>query len=177
MGVVARQGTVWLVGMMGAGKSAVGAALARRLGTGFVDTDREVEAGAGAPVAEIFAREGEAGFRARERAAWERLAGKPVVAALGGGAIAEPGAAARLAESGTVVYLRARPETLLARLGDAAARPLLGGLDAEARAARLAELLATRRTAYESAAVVVDTDGLDVESAAARVAEYLGEMR
>jgi shikimate kinase len=164
---------VWLVGMMGAGKSAVGAALARRLGTAFVDVDREVEAAAGASIAEVFASRGEPAFRRLERQVWERLAGKPVVVALGGGAAAEPGAAERLGATGVVVYLRARPETLLARLGDAGARPLLAGRSPEGRAARVAALLEARRAGYERAAVVVDTDALDVEAVAARVAERL----
>jgi shikimate kinase len=159
--------------MMGAGKSAVGRALAARLGREFVDTDAEIEKAAGASVGEIFEREGEAGFRARERAAVEAVAGRAVVAALGGGAIAQPGAAERLAATGVVVYLRARPETLAARVGDAEARPLLRGLDAGGRAARLAELLAAREPAYATAAVVVDTDGLDVARVADAVVERL----
>jgi len=161
--------TIWLVGMMGAGKSAVGRALAARRRCAFVDGDEAVEGEAGASVAEIFAREGEAGFRRRERAAVERLAGRSAVVALGGGAIAQPGAAARLRESGTVVYLRARPETLLARLGEARERPLLAGLDAPARRERLAQLLAERESHYARAHVSVDTDGLDVEAVCAAV--------
>jgi len=115
--------TVWLVGMMGAGKTEVGRRLAVRLGRPFVDSDAEVEVEAGATVAEIFAREGEAGFRRRERAAIERVAGTSAVVSLGGGAMAQPGMPARLAGSGRTVYLRARPETLLARVGAAEERP------------------------------------------------------
>jgi len=79
--------TLWLVGMMGAGKSAVGRELARRLGRPFLDTDREIEAERGIAIAEIFAREGEAAFRAVEREMVERLAGRSAVVALGGGAL------------------------------------------------------------------------------------------
>src|SRR5262245_8209870 len=125
---MAAKGPVWLVGMMGAGKSTVGPALARRLGRRFVDTATALERECRAPVAEIFEREGEAGFRARERAAVARLCAEPVVAALGGGAVAQPGVAEAAARAGTLVWLRARPETLLARIGDAAARPLLADL-------------------------------------------------
>ncbi len=159
---------------MGAGKSVVGMRLARRLGRRFVDTDAEVERQAGTRVAAIFETEGEAGFRARERRAIEAVAGEPAVVALGGGAIAQPGAAARLAASGTMVYLRARPETLLARLGEAETRPLLreaGG--AEARRARLIELLAQREPRYAAARHVVDTDELDPEQVAERIARML----
>jgi len=161
--------TVWLVGMMGAGKSAVGRALARRLGRAWVDTDARVEAEAGVPVAEVFAREGEAAFRRREHRAVEAVAGRPVVAALGGGAVAQPGVAERVAATGTVVYLRARPETLARRVGEAHDRPLLAGLDAEGRRERLARLLAEREIHYVRADVVVDTDDADVEGVCDRI--------
>ena len=84
--------------------------------------------------------------------------------ALGGGAIAQPGARERLASTGIVIYLRARPETLLARVGDANTRPLLRGLTPAAQTARLAELLEQRRDAYESAAIVIDTDGQPLDA-------------
>jgi shikimate kinase len=167
--------TVWLVGLMGAGKSAVGRRLAARLGRQFVDTDREVERAAGCTVAEIFARQGEAAFRRRERAAIDIWAGRPAIVALGGGAIAQPGIAQRLSESGRSVYLRARPETLAERVGSGQGRPLLAGLDASGRLERLRELLATRATAYEAADVAVDTDGLTPERVAAAVCAALGE--
>lgn len=152
-------GTLWLVGMMGAGKSVAGRALARRLGRRFLDTDREIERRAGRSIAAIFASEGEAGFRQRERRAIEAAAGRGSVVALGGGAIAQPGMAAWLAKRGTVVYLRARPETLLVRIGSAATRPLLRDLAPRERRRRLTQLLAERSAAYESAQLVVDTDG------------------
>lgn len=166
-------GTLWLVGMMGAGKSAVGRTLAARLGLPFADTDGEVERDAGDSVRGIFGREGEGGFRAREREAMARWAGKPAVIALGGGAVAQPGTPEWLARTGTVVWLRARPETLLARLGEAAERPLLEGLDPEARRARLEALLDARRAQYARAALVVDTDGRSVEEVAETVLELL----
>jgi len=165
--------TLWLVGMMGAGKSVVGRALAARLGRRFVDTDAAIEAQAGRSVATIFADEGEARFRELEREAVEAVAGRPWVVALGGGAPAQPGLAERLAATGLVVYLRARPETLLGRLGGAPGRPLLAGRDLGGREARLRELLESRRRYYEKADVTVDTDAIDVETAAARVAEQL----
>jgi shikimate kinase len=165
--------TIWLVGMMGAGKSAVGRTLARRRGLDFVDTDARVEDSAGASVAEIFAREGEAGFRRRERAAVEAVAGRAVVAALGGGAVAQPGVAERIAACGTVVYLRARPETLARRVGESDARPLLVGHDAAGRRERLAQLLAEREIHYARSHVVVDTDDADVEAVCDRIERAL----
>ena len=159
--------------MMGAGKSSIGAQLARRLGRRFIDTDAEVERAVGRRVAEIFEREGEPAFRRHESAAIEACCGEGAVVALGGGAIAQPGAPERLASTGILVYLRARPETLLARVGDASSRPLLRGLEPAAQRARLAGLLAQRRIAYESAAIVLDTDELPlaelVESLAKRI--------
>jgi len=169
-----QNGTLWLVGMMGAGKSAIGAALAAELGLPFVDLDAEVEAGAGCSIAELFESEGEAGFRRRERGALEAIAGRRAVVALGGGALAQPGVAGRLAASGTRVYLRARPETLAARIGAAAGRPLLAGLDAAGREARLRSLLAAREPAYLRADLVLDTDDLDVAGAARELARRLG---
>jgi shikimate kinase len=159
--------------MMGAGKSTVGASLARRLGRRFVDTDAEVERAAGRSVAEIFAGEGEAGFRRRERAAIEACRDAAAVVALGGGAIAQPGAREALGRAGRVVYLRARPATLLARIGDAASRPLLAGLPPAGQLARLEALLAERRAAYEAAELVIDTDGLAAEEVAERLAKRL----
>jgi shikimate kinase len=165
--------TIWLVGMMGAGKSAVGARLAARLALPFHDTDAEIEREAGASVAELFAREGEAGFRAREQKAIEGLLGRDAVVALGGGALTVPGTLDRLQAHGRVVYLRARPETLAARVGEAGERPLLHGLDAEGRGARLRELLARREPDYARAAWVVDVDGAELETVVARVAAGL----
>ena len=167
--------TLWLVGMMGAGKSAVGKRLAQRLGRAFVDTDALVEDVAGKSVAAIFADEGEPSFRALERAAIERVAGRPAIVALGGGAIAQPGAVARLAASGTIVYLRARPETLLARIGDARGRPLLAGLDTAGRLARMRELLRARAAQYARSARVVDVDEGDIDAVADRVLQVLGD--
>jgi shikimate kinase len=161
--------------MMGAGKSSVGRALAARLGVAFVDADRAIEEEAGRTLPEIFAAEGEAGFRRRERAAIERLGGRAAVVALGGGAMAQPGVPERLAGSGPVVWLRARPETLLERLGEAAERPLLAELAPGERAARLRALLAEREPAYARAALVVDTDGQGVEDTAEAVLRALEE--
>jgi shikimate kinase len=158
------EGPIWLVGMMGAGKSAVGPRLARRLGRRFHDTDVEIERAAGASIAEIFASEGEPAFRDRERRAIEDLLGANPVVALGGGAISQPGAAERLARAGTVVYLKAAPEILLDRLGDCSSRPLLREVAPEARLAKLEALLAERETAYASAAIGVSTEGRTIEA-------------
>jgi shikimate kinase len=152
------QRTIFLVGMMGAGKSSVATELAKQLGTSAYDSDAAVAEAAHMTIPEIFAREGEAGFRARERAAIEALAAKGGVIALGGGAMAQPGAPERLRAAGVVVYLRARAETLARRVGSGASRPLLAGLDAAGRLAKLRELIAQREPAYMQAHHIVDAD-------------------
>jgi shikimate kinase len=171
-------GTIWLVGMMGAGKSAVGECLAKRLGRPFIDTDAEIERRAGLSIAEIFATRGEPAFRTLERDAIDRVVqAADAVVALGGGAIAQPDAARRLSARGTIVYLRAKPATLAKRIGAAAGRPLLAGLDAAGRRRRITQLLAERVAHYETARIAIDTDGLDPERVAALVERELARAR
>jgi len=148
-----------LVGMMGAGKSTVAGALAARLGWPLVDTDALVEQQAGASVAEIFAGQGEARFRALESAAVAGLqAGpEPLVVSVGGGAVLDQANRSALRRAGTVVWLRARPETLAARVGDGAGRPLLAGGGPGA----LERLLAEREALYRQVSdLVIDVDDL-----------------
>ena len=160
---------VLLTGPMGAGKSRVGRALASALGWSFVDTDVLVERAAGMKIAEIFAREGEAGFRKRERAVLEALPTAACVIALGGGAVATHSNREVLREKGTLVWLDARAETLVERIGDAASRPLLAGLDREARLASLEALREARAGAYGTAQHRVETDARSVEEVCAAV--------
>jgi shikimate kinase len=149
-----------LVGLMGAGKTSVGRRCAERLGRRFVDTDEVVEASHGATVADIFASEGEEAFRALERDAVASAAASadPLVIACGGGAVLDAGSRERLRETGTVVWLRADPETLGARVGrQPGTRPLLADGPATAT---LEALAVARADAYAAAAhAVVDTDG------------------
>lgn len=169
-----RDRAIALVGLMGAGKSAVGRILAARLGRPFADTDALIEAEAGATIAELWAAEGEEAFRARERR-WiedipKLLSGH--VIALGGGMFVGEENVARLRASTWSVWLRARLATLLARLaGDSTGRPLLTGPDP---AARLAELEAARAPWYERAHVVLDTDDGEPAEVAAAVERALG---
>ena len=162
MGSGERDRSVLLSGLMGAGKSRVGRALASRLGWQFVDSDQSVEEASGMKVAEIFAREGEAAFRRRERAALEALPTHRCVVALGGGAVVAAENRRVLAAKGTLVWLDAAPETLVERIGDAADRPLLAGLDRAGRVARLAQLRAERQSAYAEAPIRIETDGRGV---------------
>jgi shikimate kinase len=159
--------------MMGAGKSRVGRALASLLGFDFADTDASIEAEAGLTVAEIFAREGEAGFRKRERAALEGLPERRWVVALGGGAVVAAENRAILAKKGRLVWLDARPETLAARIGDARERPLLAGLDLQGRIAKLAALAAERQPAYAQAELHIHTDDRSVDAICEELARAL----
>lgn len=152
---------VVLVGPMGAGKSAVGALLAADLGVQLRDTDADVEAVAGRPVAAVFAEDGEPAFRALERAAVvDALAEHPGVLALGGGSVLDADTRADLvALRSPVVLLTATWEHVAGRLGDTSTRPVLAGGSAGAEA-RWREVMAAREKHYaEVADHVVPTDG------------------
>jgi len=159
---------VVLVGMMGAGKTTVGQQLAARLGWRFLDSDAMVEAATGSTVAELFATRGEESFRAEESRvlAAALTDAAPAVVSAAGGAVLDPANRRLLATAGTVVWLRAEPDTLAARVGDGAGRPLVR----DDPAAVLAELDAVRRPLYgEVADVVVDVDDLDPSTVADRI--------
>jgi shikimate kinase len=149
---------VVLVGLMGAGKTTVGARCAARLGRPFVDTDDLVELLAGGPVADVFAR-GEEEFRALERAAVADACASPtpVVIGCGGGAVLDAGNRALLHDAGFVVWLQADPRVLAGRVeGDGVERPLLAR-DHPRRV--LGELAESRAAAYRAVAdVAVTTD-------------------
>jgi shikimate kinase len=155
---------------MGTGKSSVGALVAERAGARFVDLDRAIEKEAGVGVGEIFAREGESGFRARERRLLELLLGRaparPCVIALGGGALLDPALRSRALAGAFVVVLRARAATIAARTRGSD-RPLLR--DPAGPRAAIARLLAARTAGYAEAHVVLDTDGRSIARLAARV--------
>ena len=129
-----------LVGPMGAGKSSIGRQLAQRLGMEFVDLDGEIERRTGASVSTIFECEGEAGFRARERAALaEILEGTGRVVASGGGAVLDAGNRGLMRERGFVVYLHVSVPVQLERLARDRSRPLLAVDDREAVLQRLSD--------------------------------------
>lgn len=161
-----------LVGMMGTGKTTVGAAVAARLGRPFVDTDALVEARAGRSVRAVFAEEGEAGFRDLEAEALADVLASPdpAVVATGGGAVLRADNRERL-RGAFVVWLRAAPATLVARTAGADHRPLLDG-DPAGALDRLAE---ARRPLYEAVAdAVVDVDDLGPEAVVEAVLCALG---
>ncbi len=167
-------GNLFLVGMMGAGKSTVGRTLAKRLNREFFDTDRVLMERTGVPIATIFEYEGEAGFRARERMVIGELVGhENAVIATGGGAVLDEGSRALMRESGTVIYLRAKLDDLWERTRRDTSRPLLATPDPRAT---LAALLEVRDPLYCLCAhLVVDTGAQSVHSLVSRILDQLGE--
>ena len=154
-----------LVGFMGAGKSSVGKALARRLRTEFLDVDERIMAEMGKTVAEIFATEGEQAFRKRESMAIRDAVSVPGrVIATGGGSFLDDDNRKRLKAYAPVVFLDISPATALARLGRDTSRPLLPGVDREKA---VTELMESRRPAYLQADFRVSTEN----RTPARVAE------
>jgi shikimate kinase len=159
------QGPIWLIGMMGSGKSTVAPIVAAALDRDWVDSDSLIEGRLGMPAAEALV-ESEDRFRSVEIEVIRSLVDEPVVVATGGGA-ATTAAAAIMRSSGVIVWLRTAVATLAGRVGDGAGRPLLsGGNDA------LMRIDSDRREIYaQLAAVVVDTDDLEPAAIARLVVE------
>jgi shikimate kinase len=164
---------IFLIGPMGSGKTAVGRYLARLFRYTFHDSDADIEAKTGVDIAFIFEKEGEAGFRVRERESIERLTRlESIVLATGGGAVLEQENRRVLAERGVVVYLETSIEQQLERTRHARHRPLLNDTDPEVK---LKELMLRRAALYaEIAHVTVSTDGRRVQLVAE---EILHELR
>lgn len=161
---------IFLSGPMGSGKTTVGKALAARLHRPFVDLDEAICADAGSTINAIFDVEGERGFRERERRAalaMLRATQEDAVVALGGGTVVDAGIRRLLLDSGVLVTLTGRPETLAARLEGDTSRPLLAV--GEDRAATLAALLGSRSRAYAMAHATVDTSELPLAEVVAHV--------
>jgi shikimate kinase len=165
---------VFLVGFMGAGKTAVGRALGQRLGLPFEDLDDRIQHREGKTIERMFRESGEAEFRRAETAALRELLGElgpsPSVVALGGGAFVQPANAALIEEARAhSVFLEAPVEELLRRCEEEAReRPLRHDLK------QFRDLYEKRRPSYMKAAFRIETSGKDVDTVAAEVACSLG---
>ena len=148
--------TVAMIGMMGAGKTAIGLSLSRRLDVPFLDSDTEIETAANATIAEIFERDGEAFFRDREAQVIARLLdGTPSILSTGGGAFLREENRQAITERGVSVWLRADLELLWNRVKHKTTRPLL---HTDNPRATLAEIQAKRDPIYALADLAVDAD-------------------
>jgi shikimate kinase len=160
---------IYLVGMMGAGKTTIGRHLARRLKKRFVDCDHEIEARTGVRIPLIFEIEGEPGFRRRESQVLQELTReRDLVLATGGGAVLDPGNRIRLSDTGLVVYLCASPEELFARTQHDRNRPLL---QVEDPLDKIRELHGLRDPLYREIAEIVFEGGRRTPLAVARQLE------
>ena len=167
-------GNIFLVGMMGAGKTTVARILAGRLNRTFIDSDQELEARCGVKVPVIFEIEGEAGFRAREATLVDELTSRSgIILATGGGAVLREENRQRLAARGVVIYLRAQPHDLFMRTRHDKNRPLLATPDPQKR---LEELFHQRDPFYREAAdLVIDTGRQGVQVLVKQILAALAE--
>lgn len=163
---------IFLIGLMGAGKTTIGRQVAKELSLEFFDSDHEIENRTGVTVTHIFDIEGEAGFRKRETAMLDELTEKKgIVLATGGGAILKPENRQFLMSRGTTIYLYANIETLLERTAKDRNRPLLQTSDPEAK---LKELYEIRDPLYrETADFIVDTGKDSIRLAIKEIIEKL----
>ncbi len=164
--------TVVLVGMMGAGKTAVGTQLAKVLGVPFTDSDDEIVMAANMSIPEIFARDGEAFFREKESQVLARLLrGAPRVLSTGGGAFMSAQNRAAIAEHGVSVWLRANTDLLWQRVRGRPSRPLLRTADPHGTLEALNE---ARAPVYALAELTVDSaPGVSIDDMARRVRDTL----
>lgn len=150
------KGNIFLIGLMGAGKTTIGKLLAKQLGKTFYDTDQEVERRTGVKIPVIFDLEGEEGFRKREAAVIHELTSlENIVLATGGGAVIAQENRDSLKKNGNVIYLRANVNDLWHRMRHDKQRPLLQNVDIRAK---LQQLYRDRHPLYmDIASIIVDT--------------------
>lgn len=157
---------ITLIGYRGSGKTSVAAPLAARLGWEWIDADTEIETRAGMSIREIFEREGEPGFRRRERAVMhELLARDELVIAAGGGVMLDPATRAEMRAAGPVIWLRAPVELLEQRIaGDPSTSARRPNLTSSGGRKEIDRLLAEREPLYrECASAIIDTENRTIE--------------
>ena len=169
---MANNQNIFLIGLMGAGKTTIGRQIASELSLDFFDSDHEIEKRTGVTITHIFDIEGEAGFRKRETAVLDELTEKKgIVLATGGGAILKPENRQFLMSRGTTIYLYANIDTLLERTSKDRNRPLLQTEDPRAK---LEELLDIRDPLYrETADIIIDTGKDSVRLALKEILEKI----
>ena len=162
---------IFLIGLMGAGKSTIGKQLARELGKDFRDSDSEIEKRTGVSIDVIFDIEGEQGFRRRETGMLRELVGeRDIVLATGGGAVLAPENRQLLRDNGLIIYLRATAEHLAGRVRMDRRRPLLQSGD---KLAKIRELLTQREPVYQQLAdMVIETNNRSIP----RVVRQISKM-
>jgi len=167
---------IFLIGPMGSGKTAVGRHLARLFHYTFHDSDADIEAKTGVDIPFIFEKEGEAGFRIREKESIDRLTRlDSIVLATGGGAVIDPANRRALAERGVVVYLATSVGQQIERTRHARHRPLLHDTDPEQK---LKDLMTGRAALYaEIADLTVTTDGRRVQLVAEEIHHELSRQK
>jgi shikimate kinase len=161
---------VILTGFMGTGKTTVGQQLAQRLGKQFIDTDQQIEQLEGRSIADIFANDGEAAFRAIERRVVAAAVKQDAVVATGGGAIVDRTNLEHMRTAGPIICLTATIDEILRRTATDTSRPLLGTVE---RQQRIEELLRTRAAAYAQADLVVDSSRRSIDSILDDILEFL----
>lgn len=164
---------VVLIGMMGAGKSAVGEGLADQLGYDFIDTDKLIVQEAGKSITKIFAEDGEEAFRALEEKVIDKLRGsRSKVVAVGGGAPMSLSNRAAIASIGTSVYLKASAQELYQRIKNDRTRPLM---QVENPRSQMAKLLREREEVFAKADIVLDTEVLSVDEVVEKLIDELAK--
>ena len=171
-----KHSSIYLVGMMGSGKSTIGKVLSRMLQMPFVDLDHQIESKCGVKIPVIFEIEGEEGFRKRESQVLEDITKQPgIVMATGGGAILHSRNRTLLSERGIVVYLKASVDELYRRTSRDRNRPLLATKDPKGR---LRELLEQREALYDEVAdIVMETSASTVSTVAHRLIDKINQYR
>lgn len=164
--------TVCMVGMMGAGKTAIGSAVARKLGVPFLDSDAEIERASNATVGELFAEYGEPFFREKEAQVLARLLdGEPCILSTGGGAYLAEANRAAITSRGAALWIKAAPQLLWARVRTKNTRPLLRTSDPRKT---LYELIAAREPIYALADLSVEAEpGLSVDRMADKTIDVI----
>lgn len=163
--------TLWLIGMMGSGKTTAGRRAAALLEVEFADTDEVVAQRMGCSVAQLWGSLGEGAFRDLEKVATAELAGREAIVATGGGVVLDDSNRQLMSASGEVVWLRGSPGVLANRIGPDDRRPLLSTADVSRRET-LERILTQRAPLYESVSSHwIDTDSLTIEEVALRLVD------